>query len=178
MTSPERDRRILDAAAEQFMQHGLRGARMEAVARGAGVAKATLYARYPDKESLFRAVSAEITAGFRAAYAQALDGPGTPTERICAAITAKYQAIGRLLGNSPHGDELLAEHRRLCPEEHRALTTWFNEEVARMLAAEGRADAGELAAVVTAAVDGVKQHFPQIQDFTRLLPQVVAKLLA
>jgi hypothetical protein len=47
-----------------------------------------------------------------------------------------------------------------------------------MLSAEGRADAEELARVVTAAVDGVKQAFPRVEDFTRILPGVVGKLLA
>lgn len=178
MTTQDRDRRILEAASEVFSQHGLRAARMEAIAKAAGVAKATLYSRYPDKEALFRAVSAEVVASFRAAYAQALDQPGTPSQRIVAAIGAKYQAIARLLGNSPHGQELFSEHMRLCPEEHQALTVWFTAELARMLAAEGRVDAEELARVVTAAVDGVKQAFPRIEDFTRILPGVVGKLLA
>ncbi|WP_374436811.1 TetR/AcrR family transcriptional regulator [Tabrizicola sp.] len=176
--TPDRDQRILEAASEVFTRHGLRAARMEAIAREAGVAKATLYSRYPDKETLFKAVSAAAVASFRAAYAQALDQPGTPSQRVVGAITAKYQAIARLLGDSPHGQEILAEHMRLCPEEHQALTGWFNAEIARMLAAEGRADAEELARVVTAAVDGVKQAFPRVEDFTRILPGVVGKLLA
>lgn len=177
MTEAPRDQRILDAAQAQFALHGLRATRMEAVARAAGVAKATLYSRYPDKEALFRAVSAEAMTRFRAAYAEALNGPGTPSERIIKAITAKYAALGRLLGNSPHADELIAEHARLCPEEHAALTGWFAAEVARMLAAENRPDADELARVTIAAVDGVKQAFPAVADFTRLLPQVVGRLL-
>jgi AcrR family transcriptional regulator len=177
MTIDPREQRILASAQGQFSQHGFRATRMEAVARASGVAKATLYSRYPDKEALFRAVSAQVMDGFRAAFTQALAQPGTPSQRIIAAITAKYAALGALLGASPHADELIAEHARLCPEEHAALTDWFTAELARMLAADNRPDAQELAQVTVAAVEGVKQAFPMVADFTRLLPFVVTRLL-
>ena len=36
-----------------MLRDGLRGTTMEAIARQAGIAKATLYAQYPDKEAVF-----------------------------------------------------------------------------------------------------------------------------
>ncbi|MCK9900680.1 aldo/keto reductase [Frankia sp. Cpl3] len=45
------------AAVDTFLEHGYDGATMEAVARAAGVTKSTLYSRYPDKRTLFIAVS-------------------------------------------------------------------------------------------------------------------------
>lgn len=47
---------IRDAAIATFLDHGFNGATMDAIARVARVTRATLYARYPDKETLFRAV--------------------------------------------------------------------------------------------------------------------------
>ncbi|MDR6951098.1 AcrR family transcriptional regulator [Ancylobacter sp. 3268] len=48
-----RRRAILDAALEVFAEHGFTGARMEDVARRAGIAKGTLYLYFKDKTALF-----------------------------------------------------------------------------------------------------------------------------
>lgn len=57
--SAARAARILGAARTLFMRHGYDGTTMEAVAREAGVGKATLYARHADKGDLFAAIVAE-----------------------------------------------------------------------------------------------------------------------
>src|SRR5215469_10908140 len=49
--------RLRRAAVNAFLENGYEGTTMEAVAQAAGVTKGTLYARYPDKRSLFVAVS-------------------------------------------------------------------------------------------------------------------------
>ena len=54
--SAEKDNAILDAATRLFMERGFEATAMDLIAEAAGVAKVTIYARYPDKESLFRAV--------------------------------------------------------------------------------------------------------------------------
>lgn len=43
------------AAQRLFMERGFDGASMDAIAEAAGVAKATVYARFPDKEALLKA---------------------------------------------------------------------------------------------------------------------------
>ncbi|WP_149536301.1 TetR/AcrR family transcriptional regulator [Siccirubricoccus phaeus] len=50
---------IMEAAAELFLAQGYAATSMEAVARRAGVSKATLYAHFPGKDTLFRAVVGE-----------------------------------------------------------------------------------------------------------------------
>ncbi|MCO6417103.1 TetR/AcrR family transcriptional regulator [Siccirubricoccus sp. KC 17139] len=52
-------RAVLDAAAELFLAQGYAAVSMDAVARQAGVSKATLYAYFPGKDALFRAVISE-----------------------------------------------------------------------------------------------------------------------
>lgn len=47
---------ILDVARDQFLSVGVEAAAMETIASAAGVSKGTLYARYPTKEALVRAV--------------------------------------------------------------------------------------------------------------------------
>jgi TetR/AcrR family transcriptional regulator, mexJK operon transcriptional repressor len=53
------DATIVAAALELFLECGYEAATMEAIAERAGVSKGTLYARYPSKEPLFRAVLQE-----------------------------------------------------------------------------------------------------------------------
>ena len=52
----EAERRLLDAALQRFLACGFEGTSCEDIARAAGASKATLYARYANKEALFEAV--------------------------------------------------------------------------------------------------------------------------
>ncbi|WP_298159976.1 TetR/AcrR family transcriptional regulator [Brevundimonas sp.] len=51
-----KDEAILQAAGDLFMEHGYEAVSLDAVAQRAGVSKATIYARYADKDALFAAV--------------------------------------------------------------------------------------------------------------------------
>jgi AcrR family transcriptional regulator len=54
---PERRRpEVLDGALDLFLEHGYQGASMQAVADRAGVTKPVVYACFPSKEELFRAL--------------------------------------------------------------------------------------------------------------------------
>lgn len=50
----ERPQQILHAALDVFGEHGLAGARLEDIAKRAGVSKGTIYLYFPNKEALFR----------------------------------------------------------------------------------------------------------------------------
>jgi TetR/AcrR family transcriptional repressor of mexJK operon len=63
--SPKR-RQVLDAAGQLFLAEGYAAVSMEAIARVAGVSKATLYAYFPGKDALFGAMVAERCAGMLA----------------------------------------------------------------------------------------------------------------
>jgi len=52
---PERMRRVLEAATEQFIEHGFARASVEAIAKQSGVSKVTIYSYFPTKEALFEA---------------------------------------------------------------------------------------------------------------------------
>src|SRR5256885_15669550 len=57
--NPERSReRILDAALEEFAANGLDGARVDAIARRAGLNKQLISHHFGGKEALYRAVMA------------------------------------------------------------------------------------------------------------------------
>lgn len=50
----EDTKRILDAAAEAIAERGLRQTPMEDIARRAGISRATLFRRFPNRDELFR----------------------------------------------------------------------------------------------------------------------------
>jgi AcrR family transcriptional regulator len=52
----ERPRQILDAALAVFAERGLAAARLEDIAKRAGLSKGTIYLYFPNKEELFREV--------------------------------------------------------------------------------------------------------------------------
>lgn len=84
-------RAILDAAAELFLAQGFAAVSMDAVARQAGVSKATLYAHFPGKDALFAAMVAERCdrmAAEAAALAGHGDGPEAALRRLCRAVLA------------------------------------------------------------------------------------------
>ena len=55
-------KKILDAARREFGMHGFSGARVEAIARRAGVNKALIFYYFQSKEELFRVLSEERIA--------------------------------------------------------------------------------------------------------------------
>ncbi len=73
---------ILDAAAEEFAKLGYDGARVDSIARIAGVNKATLYYRVGDKEELYRRVVLRGQAVFHNAVIQAIENSETATETV------------------------------------------------------------------------------------------------
>ena len=64
---PEESRAaILAAAACEFAEHGIAGARTDAIAREARVNKALLYYYFKDKQTLYSAVLDDAFAGLKA----------------------------------------------------------------------------------------------------------------
>jgi AcrR family transcriptional regulator len=62
---PERMRRVIEAAEQQFLEQGFERTSMEAVARASGVSKMTIYVYFPTKKALFEAtIGKRIDAAF------------------------------------------------------------------------------------------------------------------
>jgi AcrR family transcriptional regulator len=97
---PERRRpEVLDAALELFLEHGYDGTSMQAVADQAGVTKPVVYACFPGKDELFRALLAReeqrILAEIQGAFANAdLSDPETT-------MTQGFTGFLRAVGDSP-----------------------------------------------------------------------------
>jgi TetR/AcrR family transcriptional regulator, mexCD-oprJ operon repressor len=87
--------RILDAAVEELSQGS---ASMGAVAARAGVARATLYAHFPTRESLIEAVTARAIADCLETIRAAEPDRGDPTEALARVLSAAWRALGRYHG--------------------------------------------------------------------------------
>ncbi|HJW99266.1 MAG TPA: TetR/AcrR family transcriptional regulator [Terriglobales bacterium] len=82
---PEESRAaILQAAAKEFAEFGVAGARTDAIAREAGVNKALLYYYFRDKDTLHGAVLDSAFGGLKDAVFQVLDSDLPPREKITA----------------------------------------------------------------------------------------------
>ena len=93
------------AAEELFKKLGFRAVTMEAVARDASVAKATLYGHVRNKDELFLAVCERMALRMTRAFVAALSTPQSVDERICAAVLGKQQLMLALVRGSPHAAE-------------------------------------------------------------------------
>jgi TetR/AcrR family transcriptional regulator len=123
---PEESRAaILQAAAKEFAEHGIAGARTDAIAREARVNKALLYYYFKDKETLYGAVLDAAFAGLKATVFRVLDGDLPPREKIMAYAGAYFDFIAsnqlypRLMqsemmrareGHSPHIDRVIKNY--------------------------------------------------------------------
>jgi TetR/AcrR family transcriptional regulator len=123
---PEESRAaILQAAAQEFAQHGIAGARTDQIAREARVNKALLYYYFEDKETLYGAVLDDVFSGLKSTVFRVLDGELPPRDKVLAYVStyfdfvASHQLYSRLMqremmrareGHSPHIEKLIKSY--------------------------------------------------------------------
>ena len=152
----EKRERILSAARELFLRHGLRATSMEAIARAAGMAKPTLYAQFADKDAVFLAILEALIADKQASFAAAMEASLPLPERIGAALAAEFGVIATAIAGSAHVDELFSAHRQgasLFAESDRKVRSRLETE----LTAAGAKEPVRLARLLLDAAFGVAQ---------------------
>jgi TetR/AcrR family transcriptional regulator len=123
---PEQSRAaILQAAAHEFANHGIDGARTDAIAREARVNKALLYYYFKDKETLYSAALDEAFSGLKETAFRALDSDLALREKFLAYAGAYFDFVAsnpmypRLMqremmrareGASPHLDRIIKNY--------------------------------------------------------------------
>jgi TetR/AcrR family transcriptional regulator len=91
---PEESRAaILKAAAQEFAEHGIAGARTDEIAREARVNKALLYYYFKDKETLYGAVLDDAFSGLKQTVFRVLDGDLPPRQKIMAYVGAYFDFV-------------------------------------------------------------------------------------
>ncbi|GAB6876096.1 TetR/AcrR family transcriptional regulator [Thermaerobacter litoralis] len=105
-------RRIRQAATGLFRERGYRGTGLRQVAAAAGVAVGTVYAHFPDKPSLLRAVTEEQAARLSRQLARVHLTPGLPAaERWLAFRRVLEEALPWLACEAEAGSEAAAAPR-------------------------------------------------------------------
>jgi TetR/AcrR family transcriptional regulator len=91
---PEQSRAaILQAAVHEFAQHGIAGARTDAIARAAKVNKALLYYYFKDKDALYGAVLDQAFGGLIAYVGEVFSRDLPPREKILAYAGAHFDYV-------------------------------------------------------------------------------------
>lgn len=91
---PEESRAaILRAAAKEFAENGIAGARTDTIARAARVNKALLYYYFKDKETLYGAVLDNAFSGLKSTVFCVLDSTLAPREKMIAYAGAYFDFI-------------------------------------------------------------------------------------
>jgi AcrR family transcriptional regulator len=121
---------IVSAAIDVFAEKGFAAAKLDDVARRAGIAKGTLYRYFDTKEDMFRAVVREgITTRLEETEAAASAFEGSIADFVRMLLT---RAAGRL------GENRLPAIARMVLAESRAFpdlaALWHDQLIARMLA--------------------------------------------
>jgi AcrR family transcriptional regulator len=106
----ERPRQILDAALEVFGERGLAAARLEDIARSAGVSKGTIYLYFPNKEALFTEMIREIPSRYIASVEAMISEDVSAREQLRLYLrnswdyvrTPSYEVLYRLVLSELH----------------------------------------------------------------------------
>ncbi len=96
MDAPETTaEKIFAAARAEFAENGYSGTHMDAIAKRAGVNKATLYYQIGDKDTLYAAVIHQILGGIAGDIGQAVARANSPEEKLTAYILTLARAAGK-----------------------------------------------------------------------------------
>jgi len=109
-------KRILDAAAEVFSEVGYAGARVDEIARRAGINKAMIYYRIGDKRVLYEQVLHDIFGKLATQIARNLKDVQTPEEKLKTFIRNILRAMDRRPHFAPIMMRELASGTRTFPE--------------------------------------------------------------
>ena len=113
MAESDKREAVLNAVRTLLLNQGFRATTMEAIAAEAGIAKATLYKYYGDKDAVFVALAMELLVRVHGALVEGLGARGTLTFRVAQALAAKYATLGEFMAGSVFADELLDAHHKL-----------------------------------------------------------------
>lgn len=119
-----RPRQIIDAAVDVFGERGLAAARLEDIAKRAGVSKGTIYLYFPNKEALFCEMIRQLV-GETIILAQ------EQAEATGASAVEQLRAYARSVWHHLRAPMFIKLHRLAMGELHNfpALQEFFNREV-------------------------------------------------
>ena len=157
---------ILDAALPVFIRFGFRKTTMADIARAARISRASLYLSFNSKEELFRAGSERAHAKTMNDVSVVLGRSGAIFDRINAAILTFQDGLIGPFGSSDNAKELFAANMELARDiEVDARKRLLGLLTKALRDAEDsreidlsalNAEPADLAALIAAAMDGIK----------------------
>jgi AcrR family transcriptional regulator len=126
----DRPREICAAALEVFAEKGFAAAKLEEIARRAGVSKGTLYLYFEDKEELFRAVVRDTVAPNIEAVRDAVISADLPFGEVVPMFLARFADIARRLPVGAVAKMVIGESRNF-PE---LAKVWHDQVASRAIA--------------------------------------------
>ena len=127
----DRPREICAAALEVFAEKGFAAAKLDEIARRAGVSKGTLYLYFQDKEQLFRAVVRDAVVPNMEAMTAAMRNVDAPFPEVVRALLSGFAANARRLPIGRVAKMVIGESRNF-PELARV---WHDEVASKALGA-------------------------------------------
>jgi AcrR family transcriptional regulator len=164
--SEERPGEICAAALDLFAEKGFAAARLDEIARRAGVSKGTLYLYFKDKEELFRAVVRNAIAPQFGAMTASLAALDMPFEQIVRMFFTGFAANIGKIPVGPVAKMVIGESRNF-PELARV---WHDEVASKAI--------GALAGLVARAQERgeVRAGDPRLYAFTLMGPMIIGAL--
>ena len=126
----DRPREICAAALAVFAEKGFAAAKLEDIARRAGVSKGTLYLYFKDKEELFRAVVRDTVAPNIDAVRAALLASDLPFAEVAAMFLTRFAEMTRKVPVGAVAKMVIGESRNF-PE---LAKVWHDQVASRALA--------------------------------------------
>jgi AcrR family transcriptional regulator len=162
----DRPREICAAALDVFAEKGFAAARLDEIAKRAGVSKGTLYLYFADKEQLFRAVVRNSIAPNVEAITAAVASVDLPFAQV---IPAFFAGFAQNIGKIPVGAvaKMVIGESRNFPELARV---WHDEVASKAI--------GAMAALVARAQERgeVRPGDPRLYAFTLMGPMILGAL--
>lgn len=179
LTEPEKRNLLLDSAERTFCRLGYSRTTIGALADEAGVTRPTVYAYFPSKDDVFRALAERVRDEFLALQ-ERIDEP-SPGATGRAGIVAYLHAYVR-----HRGMLTVIGHQALADPDMRALHAEVHERPTRRharfltrLEAQGQADLAAPAPALAEMVTGIVMRFADLAaDDSDRLPELTADLVA
>lgn len=162
----ERPREICSAALEVFGEKGFAAARLDEIARRAGVSKGTLYLYFKDKEDLFRAVVRNTVAPNIDLVRTMVEGVDLPFADVVRMFLPRFAVITSQVRVGAVAKMVIGESRNF-PE---LAKVWHDEVVTKAL--------GLIAGLIerAQAKGEVRPGDPRLHAFTLMGPMLMGLL--
>jgi AcrR family transcriptional regulator len=165
------EQRILDVAIREFARKGLAGARVDEIARRAGVNKQLLYYYFKSKEGLYNAVLASMADVSKSAYDEmrATVTQHGYSEAVIQRATLKWRKRWQLWQRLWSWEALERNHSKIVREDERRVAWGRGVNLLREAQERGEIDDRFDPEMLMLAIEGILQYPHVLPQNTKLI---------